>query len=297
MHKLHWLGLAASFVGLAGGNFFSYEIVDILQEANTHSVYRVQDQYHLSFILKRLVNSEKRLMATNIYRHSRELASTIDTEKKYSENEVLLLKIIFFLSEYFVQIRYCEELFFNGKPYLDILCDEIPGCDLYIFIFGESDGLSTLRDVQRIARDIFEKISVLHQLRIVHRDIKLENIMITHERRVRIIDFGCSVLLPDPNGFVTGSFGTKEYVPPELLENFHIPHSFRVDWYAFGVVLHLLLYRDFPEFFTHKTIPVYANSESLQNLISALTDPNPGRRLTGPEAIRKHAFFLEEFSA
>lgn len=71
-------------------------------------------------------------------------------------------------------------------------------------------------------RYIFLKIgNAIHQLHkagIAHRDIKLENIMITKDFEIKLIDFGYSIALAGRNesGFMKSRVGTYMYMAPEV---------------------------------------------------------------------------------
>ena len=53
----------------------------------------------------------------------------------------------------------------------------------------------------RISKDLAEALMILHSFGIVHGDIKPENILITKDFQVKIIDFGISWKIGHPNQF------------------------------------------------------------------------------------------------
>ena len=64
-------------------------------------------------------------------------------------------------------------------------------------------------------------IEYLHDNRVCHRDIKLENILMAEKRKtslVKITDFGLSKLLDD-NTLMVSYVGTPSYIAPEVLKN------------------------------------------------------------------------------
>ena len=65
-------------------------------------------------------------------------------------------------------------------------------------------------------REILEGLSYLHEQRIVHRDIKPQNILIGVDGTVKIIDFGLSTDLRESKYFDHGC-GTARYAPPEII--------------------------------------------------------------------------------
>ena len=68
---------------------------------------------------------------------------------------------------------------------------------------------------------ILSGIEYLHENRVCHRDIKLENILMAEKRKtslVKITDFGLSKLLDD-NTLMVSYVGTPSYIAPEVLKN------------------------------------------------------------------------------
>ncbi|XP_017641116.2 LOW QUALITY PROTEIN: G-type lectin S-receptor-like serine/threonine-protein kinase LECRK3 [Gossypium arboreum] len=91
----------------------------------------------------------------------------------------------------------------------------------------------------RIALGIAEGLCYLHEQcssRIIHCDIKPENILLDDTFSPRISDFGLSKLLKnDQSRTTTAIRGTKGYVAPEWFKNMAI--TIKVDVYSFGILL------------------------------------------------------------
>lgn len=74
--------------------------------------------------------------------------------------------------------------------------------------------------VRVIMRDVLTGLQYLHSRHVVHRDVKMSNVLLTTEKRAKLCDFGMSVDLRNvPSDVRTGlGCGTLCYLPPELLE-------------------------------------------------------------------------------
>jgi serine/threonine protein kinase len=87
-----------------------------------------------------------------------------------------------------------------------------------------------------------------HSKGIAHRDVKLENIMMNGEGKIRIIDFGLCDFVVDSNNkqrMCVDSVGSPAYIAPEILTG--RPYDgFKSDVWSCGVVLYALLFGRFP---------------------------------------------------
>lgn len=58
-------------------------------------------------------------------------------------------------------------------------------------------------------------LAYMHQKGVAHRDIKLQNTLLSHDLNLLVADFGLSVKLSD--GYLTDTSGTSSYLAPEKL--------------------------------------------------------------------------------
>lgn len=97
----------------------------------------------------------------------------------------------------------------------------------------------------RLAIDILKGLSGLHQEGVIHRDIKPENILLTSQKRAKLVDFGICASIrkrhtqPNILGYVKEVFATITYSPPEQTDEKIAFKSVAPtnDIYAFGVTM------------------------------------------------------------
>ena len=108
---------------------------------------------------------------------------------------------------------------FESSEHYYIVLEYMQGKDLFDYIAKRDYRLAEER-AKQIIHHIMLGVKYLHSFGIVHRDLKLENIMMTEgtERGTpKIVDFGLSKII-GPSETATEPFGTLGYVAPEVLK-------------------------------------------------------------------------------
>lgn len=85
------------------------------------------------------------------------------------------------------------------------------------------------------ATQIALAIGHLHKQSILHRDLKLENIMINGDGYIKVIDFGLAKIIND-DSLAMSFCGTPEYLAPEMVKQ--EGHDKGVDWWSLGILIY-----------------------------------------------------------
>ena len=99
---------------------------------------------------------------------------------------------------------------------------------------------------EALARNLLKQICAgvkgLHANDIIHRDLKLENILMSDFKETataRIADFGSATKLSSPDAKINFCIGTPGYTAPEIIQG--LPYGKTVDVWSIGCLMHVLL--------------------------------------------------------
>jgi polo-like kinase 1 len=95
-------------------------------------------------------------------------------------------------------------------------------------------------EVQCYSVQIIKALKYLHSNNIIHRDLKLGNLFICEDMKLKLGDFGLATKLEYNGERRRTVCGTPNYIAPEILDG-RYGHSFEVDIWALGVILYTLL--------------------------------------------------------
>lgn len=118
-----------------------------------------------------------------------------------------------------------------------LVMELVGGGDLCNFIRTQRNGRLEEHCTRLFARQLVSAISHMHNLGIVHRDLKMENVMLSSNNdRIKIVDFGLSNVYTGDSLMHTHC-GSPEYAAPELFVEGK-PYGPEVDLWSLGVILY-----------------------------------------------------------
>jgi len=150
-----------------------------------------------------------------------------------------------------------------------------------------------------IFKQIMDALHYCHRQNILHRDVKLDNIILDSEGNIKIGDFGVSKIV-DPTQKMYDQCGTPAYIAPEILRDRGY-RGFGIDVWSSGVVLYAMLYGTVPfraqnmvelnEMIIKAKYTLKPDiSEEARDLLKKILETDPKKRLKIPE-ILAHPWF------
>ncbi|KAJ1979777.1 Cell cycle serine/threonine-protein kinase cdc5/MSD2 [Dimargaris cristalligena] len=165
-------------------------------------------------------------------------------------------------------------------------------------------------EVRYFMYQLIDAVEHMHKYKVIHRDLKFANILLTESMQVKVADFGLSAMLGSDTERKKSFLGTPNFLAPELVTRPKEGHSFEVDIWALGIVMYSMLYSKPPFHVSGGTKQAQSNalfqkitreecrfpdspavSQDAKNLILALLDKNPDHRPNAYE-IRRLPFFV-----
>jgi serine/threonine protein kinase len=218
---------------MIGQTISHYKILEKIGEGGMGVVYKAQDIkldriVALKFLPKHLLCDEE---AKTRFAHEAKSASALNHPNITTIHEVDEVG-----GECFIGMEYIE-----GKSIKKSIKEKI----------------FSIQEILNISIQIAEGLNAAHKKGIVHRDIKSDNIMITHEGLVKIMDFGLAKLKGVSKLTKTGTtLGTIPYMSPEQVQGIEVDQ--RSDIFSFGVVLYEMIAGQLPFKGEHEPAIIYS---------------------------------------
>ena len=185
---------------------------------------------------------------------------------------------------------------FENKQHIFFVMEYASGGDLLQLVKAKRK-ISESK-TQPIFRQIVQALAYCHSINVLHRDIKLDNILLSSENEVLLCDFGVSRFVT-PGKIIKEQCGTPAYIAPEIISGEGY-EGVGADIWSLGVLLYAML---------TGTVPFRANnlkdlhtlickgefdipkkvSREAQNLLRRMICRDPLRRITADQ-ILKHSW-------
>jgi calcium-dependent protein kinase len=170
------------------------------------------------------------------------------------------------------------------------------------------------KTTQKYCLEITSALKYLHDNNICHRDLKLENFLLTSKGKdaeIKVIDFGMSRSYLEGEKFVR-TVGTIFYMAPEVVDS-NIAYTESSDMWSFGVVVYAMLSGSFPfggfgmsdedcmkliekGTFSMKSTKWENISDDAKDFVASLLIKDPLRRMSATDAL-KHTFLTKTISS
>lgn len=125
-----------------------------------------------------------------------------------------------------------------------VVVEYLPGGTLKKYLIRNCRKKLSFKIVVQLALDLSRGLSYLHSKKIVHRDVKTENMLLDLNRTLKIADFGVARVEAQNPRDMTGETGTLGYMAPEVLDG--KPYNRKCDVYSFGICLWEIYCCDMP---------------------------------------------------
>ncbi|WJX17387.1 non-specific serine/threonine protein kinase [Trifolium repens] len=170
-----------------------------------------------------------------------------------------------------------------------------------LFEILEDDKCLPEEQVQAIAKQLVRALHYLHSNRIIHRDMKPQNILIGSGSIVKLCDFGFARAMSTNTVVLRSIKGTPLYMAPELVRE--QPYNHTVDLWSLGVILYELFVGQ-PPFYTNSVYALIRHivkdpvkypdhmTPNFKSFLRGLLNKAPESRLTWP-ALLEHPFVKE----
>ena len=197
-------------------NISHYEILEMLGKGGMGAVYKARDTEQDKIVAIKILSDQSIQIEDLKHRFNREASSGLKLDHP---NIIKIYEVGEELNNYFIAMEYID-----GKT-LKSLLDDGPLEPSKVIDIGLA-AASALREA--------------HNLSIIHRDIKCDNIMVTRDGNVKVMDFGLAKVQNASMLTIEGSIlGTISYMSPQQAIGEAIDH--RSDIFSLGVVMYELL--------------------------------------------------------
>lgn len=178
---------------------------------------------------------------------------------------------------------------FEDEDHIFVVLEHADRGDLLSYV--KNNGRLSEAEMARVLGQILNGLHYLHNNKILHRDIKLDNILLTTQGQIKICDFGVSTRVLNKT-LIHEHIGTPAYLAPEIIEGGGYT-GFQVDVWSLGVMAFICVLGVIP--FRGEAIPDlnknilhsepyfpenHGLSPTMHGVLSGMLKKNPRSRLT-----------------
>ena len=272
----------------------NYKKLNVIGEGDLSQVYRVRNEITDSIQAMKVIKKSEIEPGTE---NEKEIINEISILRKMDHPNIL--KIF---------------EFYSNKDNYSLILELCSGGELYKEIIQKgpfNEGYSSY-----VMYQIFSAINYCHKMKIIHRDLNPENILIVDRNdlgypRIKICDFGLSKIMEKGGLMQKKVVGSLYYIAPEVLKE---KYNEKCDIWSCGVILYILLSQRLPfsideekeseEELLNKILlgkydiespPFDKISKNAKDLINKLLMSDPQKRISAEEALN-HPWFKENKS-
>ena len=202
----------------------------------------------------------------------------------------------------------CYEYFNNKDNFIIImeLCDTNLSTVLTKRVEENGKGFNS-EEILEILNQLNKAFKVMKENKIIHRDLKLENILIKYKDKehkkytIKLSDYGSSKRLSSlTKNYLNSVNGTLLYMAPEILKGGE--YNYKCDLWSIGIIIYKLYFGKFPYFGANENAIINkieelenkklkeTDNKELDNLIKNLLEKDSTKRLTWDQYFN-HPFF------
>ena len=262
--------------------------VYLVQYKKTNSFYALKTYEQKAFQMKKLKELD----------YKREKAILYDVMQKNNINSINIVKLYRDFED--SHFKYLVLEFVEGTN-----LDDLRGYD-------NPYGYVSQKQIINILFQLLQTLQFLHdECHVIHRDIKPDNIFLTRDNKIKLLDFELSVYLKHSNNDLVSKRSRKGFMhfsPPEVLLEGKIDYDYKIDIFALGFTIYSIMNpsndkkkRNLPQV-TKKTDDDFVRIDNelpnkfyqpwLINFVKSLYDNDKNKRPTAREALMKLQMYL-----
>jgi serine/threonine-protein kinase len=198
------------------GPFGRFYLQELINSGGMADIWLATDSNHKAHALRRLHNS---------------LRFNLLAKRRFLRGCEILAKV----QDHECIIGYVEHGKIDGQMYL--LMEYVEASNLKV-LYARHD-LVLVENVAQILIDMALGLEHVHEAGYMHLDFKPENVLVTQNASVRLVDFDLAQPIADKPKKMSKNPGTPAYMAPEQLSG--LPMDHRVDVFSYGVTAYELL--------------------------------------------------------